>query len=40
MEEVRKKWNKAEDRIKELEYLYKQENLEKSTLSRQVNELK
>jgi hypothetical protein len=40
MDEMRKKWHKAEERVKELEYLYKQENLEKSTLSRQVNELK
>ena len=40
MEEMRKKWNKAEEKVKELEFLLKQATLEKSTLSRQVNELK
>ncbi len=37
---MRKKWQKAEEKNKELEIFLNQVNNEKSTLSRQVNELK
>ena len=40
MDEMRKKWQRSESLIKELEQNLNRSNLDKSTLQRQVDELK